>query len=797
MNPALAPGVTAAACVGLGLLFPSLAHADPPLHLSAAPSAAVSTVPPPPEPKRKIVDAPFDVEPKAPAALVTLSLEHADLSELVRTVSDMTGRRFLVEATPKSFDANILAPQRVTVAEAYQAFLTILAHNHLTVVSRGRFFAIVDAADAPHEAPIVGADEAVPAEDRYVTLVHRLAHVPAETVAPVLGKLASHDGTIVPYGELLIITDTGSNVHRMMRVLDEVDVTAGTPDRVWLEPLKFALSGDVKKELDDLLDLKETPEKAEKGAHVGAASGARIRRLVAIDRPNALLVVGSQAGYERLLEILRGIDVDQPATGQMHVVMLEHTEAKKLVAAINEATTAAAPSPQAGGSTGATTARVSVGALEAPVRVSAEETNNALLVTANAHDFAAVREVIRALDQPRRQVFIEAVVMDLSNDRTETWDPSESGFADLSGSMGAGAGAFGGFNPVQAMSLPTDPTALQGMVLGVHGPSIPVPGFLQGVIGTSTIPGIGFFIDASVVSQDSDVLQTPSVMTTDNIPAELHVQLNTSLQRNVASVGLPGAAATSGISSLLGTAPTAAASGYTPFAAPATQNYGKIGPQLLVTPHLNDSDDVRLDIDETLSDLTPDPPQGSLGTINYIEREAKTTLTVKDGHTAVIGGLVRDLVQHAATKVPILGDIPILGALFRSTKDVTSKANLVLVLTPHIIRSEEDMRLVFEKRMAERQEFLDHYALFRDDRDPAPCFALERGQGMLGAIRVSARAIEDERALARETARSSPATHEPQPALDLPTDAPRPVELPRPDAPPATNPLRLVEKVER
>jgi general secretion pathway protein D len=345
------------------------------------------------------------------------------------------------------------------------------------------------------------------------------------------------------------------------------------------------------------------------------------------------------------------------------------------------------------------------------------------------------------------------------------------------------------------MTLPTDPTALQGMVLGVHGPSIPVPGFLQGVIGTSTIPGIGFFIDASVISQDSDVLQTPSIMTTDNIPAEIHVQLNTSLQRNVASFGtssLPGA---SGISSLLGTPPAATGltSGYTPFAAPATQNYGKIGPQIQVTPHLNDSDDVRLDIDETLSDLTPDPPQGSLGTINYIEREAKTTLTVKDGRTAVIGGLVRDLVQHTATKVPILGDIPLLGALFRSTKDVTSKANLVLVLTPHIIRSEEDMRRVFEKRMAERQEFLDHYALFRDDRDPAPLFAPEKGNGLVSEIRATAHTILEDKALASALEKPRAAAHEPQPALDLPT-GPTPTDAPRPESGPPANPLRRVER---
>ena len=134
---------------------------------------------------------------------------------------------------------------------------------------------------------------------------------------------------------------------------------------------------------------------------------------------------------------------------------------------------------------------------------------------------------------------------------------------------------------------------------------------------------------------------------------------------------------------------------------------------------------------ETISDIGA--THGTLGTVDFTERGAQTTLTVKDGHTAVIGGLVRDRVVHSATKIPLLGDIPVIGALFRSTLDQAEKGNLVLVLTPHIIRSEDDMRRIFEQRMQERQEFLDHYFVFRDGTpvgfDPA------RGHGLLAELR--------------------------------------------------------------
>jgi general secretion pathway protein D len=697
---------------------------------------------------RLSVDPALEHPARGPDELVTLSFENAELPDLVRTMSEMTGKRFILAAAPKSFQATVVAPQKVTVAEAYQAFLVVLAANHLTIVPRGRFFKIVEAQDAAHEAPVQSTRDGVAAEERYVTYLHRVAHVSAEEVANgVLAKLASHDGAVLPYGSLLLITDTGASVQRMMRVLEEIDV-AQAEDKVWLEPLKYVPSMDVKKELDELLDTRDK----DKPKAPAVPGGARVAKLVALDRPNALLVVGSPAGYERLLELLRAIDVPTPSEGQMHVVMLQHADAKKIVGPINEAVSAAAGSGAGSGPAGAAAGAARV--LEAPVKVSAEETNNALIVTASAHDFAAVREVIRNLDQPRRQVYIEAVIMDLSVQRTNVLDTAFHGFAptDSSGSV-----VYGGSNPLKSLLLPTDASTLQALVLGVRGPSIPVPDFLQSTLGTSSIPGLGFFLDAVATQSDTDILQTPHVLATDNSPAEIHVQLNTSLQRNAPSFGVP---STTGSS----TGAASALAGLSLLSAPAAANYGKIGPKIKITPHIDESDEVRLDVEETISDINGGP-QGSLGTIDFTERGAATTLTVKDRHAAVIGGLVRDKVLHQVTKVPLLGDIPVLGALFRSSNDSVEKANLVLVLTPYIIRTEDDMREIFEQRMQERQEFIDHYFAFRDG--PPLGFDPRHGRGLLGALRVSYRDIAERRVPAPEE--STVVTHQPRPGLDLPS----------------------------
>jgi general secretion pathway protein D len=773
-------------------------HPAPPVSLGGAPSSPAA--PPLSTPAMPPPDAGIEHSPKKPGELVALSLQNAELGDLAKAMGELTGKRFVVLASPKSFQATVFAPEKVTVSEAYQAFLSILAANHLTVVPQGRYYKIIDAQDALHEAPVRSSSDGLPAEERFVTYVHRVAHLSAEEVAAsVLSKLASHDGSIIPYGNVLFLTDTATNVQRMMRVLDEIDV-AQAEDKLWLVPLQFVSSADVKKELEEVLDgasgrspSGHAADGASGQSPSGHAADARVTKLVALDHPNALLVVGSEAGCARLLDIVRPIDVASPGESRMHVVLLEHADAKKLVDALNQAVTAAQGSGAPGGG-----GKPGLGGLESQVKISAEETNNALIVTASAHDFAAIREVIRDLDRPRRQVYIEAVVMDLDVQRTTQMDAAMHGFGDLNDALGAGSVLYGGANPLASILLPTDSTALQGLVLGVRGPSIPVPDFLAQPLGISSIPGLGFFLDAYAVASNGDILQTPHVLATDNIPATIYVQLNTSLQRNAASYGVPGAAGAQSASAL---------GSLSLLSAPAAANYGKIGPKIKITPHLNESDDVRLDVEETISDLTADPPQGTLGTVDFVERGATTTLTVRDQRTAIIGGLVRDKVTHAATKVPLLGDIPVLGALFRSSKDVVEKANLVLVLTPYIVRDEDDMRHILEKRMQERQEFLDHYFVFRDS-PRGGAFEPARSRGLLAELRASQRDVDARRKL-ESPPPATTITYDLRPPLDLPSLAPA-TNHAKQAAPAAqattgasmpplnvTPPLRKVEHVER
>ncbi|MDI1484807.1 secretin N-terminal domain-containing protein, partial [Polyangium sp. y55x31] len=407
---------------------------------------------------------------------------------------------------------------------------------------------------------------------------------------------------------------------------------------------------------------------------------------------------------------------------------------------------------------------------EGQVKITCDEGSNKLVVTSSLRDYAALRSVIDELDQPRRQVFIEAVIMDVNVDRTNDvgvrWHmgapvPSP---VDIDGVTGDGI-AYGGMDPLTSAGAPLSvANQLGAFALGVRGPTIAESANLLGT-GIS-IPAFGVIMHAMATDSDSNVLATPHILATDNIPATIEIGQNIPLQTNVggglgslagAAGGAAGAAGGLGSLGLLG--------GLGGFSAPRQD----VGTKIEVTPHVNDSDQVRLEITEGISEAGA-PLPGALGAIPITKRNAKTTLVVRDQQTVVIGGLMRDAVTNSRTKIPILGDIPILGALFRTTKKTMQKTNLLLVLTPYIIRDQEDLRAIFERKMQERQEFLDRYFVFGDsDWEPPKDYA--RANGLVEDIRQSQIKMAERARLEEEAKPKGARSHEPGQPIAVPSIA--------------------------
>jgi general secretion pathway protein D len=711
----------------------------------------------------------------SPRTRVTFNLEDAELPDLVRLISNMTGRRFILPSQLRSIKATVFAPTKVTVAEAYQAFLSVLEVNGFTVVPAGKYLKIVETKQIERQPlGIYGDEGGIPSTDRYVTRIQHLEHVSAEDVSNLLTRFASRTGNVTSYGpsNMLILTDTGAQIRRMLRLIDAVDLPrSGT--QTWIEPIHYANAADLADRLLEIFAVNTTAggratparPKRKPGTNVSALVGEvvsepTIQNIIADDRTNSLIITATERAYLQILEMIRQLDVQLEGEGRIHVHYVQHgaaTDIAEALTALIGAGRTTAPTAARGRATprgraaAAATAPTTGSLFEGNILVTAYEPSNALVVTASLHDFTALRGVIERLDAPRKQVFIEAVVMELGIERT-----SELGF-----SFHGGAGNFPtdgslslfGFNAPSSIDITQN--NLTGLALGVRGPTIENS---QQLVGFS-VPGFGVVVTALANSGDADVLSTPHIIAIDNTEAEISVGQNIPLQTNGVA---PGTFAGAGSLGALG------------IAAQGGQDLGSlgalagglgsvarqdVGTTIRVTPHINANNEVRLEIEEEISEQGA--TSGTLGVVSINKRTARTEIMVRDQQTIVIGGLMRDSVQNKEDKVPVLGDIPILGALFRKTNKSKQKTNLLLILTPYIIRDPGDLREIFERKMQERQQMIDRYFVFGEEKFE-PHIDYSRTRGLVAEIVNEIDNVEKEIALARAAELQPPPEHVPR-----------------------------------
>jgi general secretion pathway protein D len=773
----------------LGVVLPAVAQAQDPSEPAADEARREPDLPgtkaPPPQSMdsiAKAVDTPY--RPKPGGHRIKFNLEDADLAELVNHISSLTGKRFIYGSKVRKVSITVVSPTPVTLAEAYEAFLSVLQANGLTVVPQGEFLKIVDSAGVSQALPpLFPRASPVPDTDAYVTRLYRLKSVSANEVSSLLSKFKSKEGDITVYepGGLLIITDTGAHVRRLIRLIEEVDVGSASA-RMWIEPVHYGDARDYAKQVNDIFQL-------DKGA-----GGGGLLRVLADEQTNSLIIVGSNEGYLRLLEFLKRVDTAPAAEGRIHVLTLQNAVAEELAqtltrmlsgtggggsrgarnAAAGGAAAAPAPAAASGGNDGL---------FEGAVRVTADKATNSLIVTSSTRDYAQLRMVIDHLDRERRQVFIEAVIMDLTTDHNNTLGLAYHGGATAPLFGQEDSIILGGFDAQESIA---GPTQLQALALGVRGPDLQgtegrIPILPPGV----SIPAFGVALNAVAISQDSNVLSTPHIIAMDNTEAEINVGANIPLQTNQGGLGglapllggLGGGQALQGGVGGLGALGALGSLGGAP--------RQDVGTKIKLTPHINKNNQVRLEIEEEISEQGA--TSGDLGAVSITQRNAKTTLVVDDQQTVVIGGLMRDTKLVSQEKIPLLGDLPVLGFLFRKNTTIKQKSNLLLILTPYVIQSQEDLRKVFTRKMQERQEFLDRYFVFNGDWQPPRDYA--RANGLVEEIRQAFAKMAEQRRLELEGMPSDAKTHQPTEPLDLPVEVgPSPGGAPgaAPGAPKAT-----------
>jgi len=733
-----------------------------------------------------------------------LAFNKADILDLLEQASRWTCRNFAYTEEVVRGKITLLSKTPVTPEEAYAAFLAALNSNGIAMYQTGKYWKLVRIADAK-KVPIptlVGEDADYPAVEQPVTKLFRLRFVDPDQLRAVLGNFTSPQGadiqTIQP--DLLLITDISLNVRRIEKLLEALD-RPGSNDLVRTIQVQYAPARDVADKVNQI--FVQTPGQPGKGtrrpviggvATPGAAPGAApagggaesgeisISKVVADERTNKLIVISDEKSFQRIMELVRQLDTPTAGEGTIHVIFLKNANAEDLSNTLqNLASGASRRTGSSGSPVPGAGAMASPPGVSAPrpsgsgtaelfsgeVKVTADKPSNSLVIVASASDFAVVQRLIDKLDRPRRQVFVEAVIMEV--DISNTFDLGVGMHLAVPVNTANGKGFIPiGLEPGRINSLnPSSALQLGGFLTGLVGP---VSAELKDIF---PFPSVGVVIQALQSNSDVNVLSTPHLIAQDNEESEIIVGQNVPFQAGYNPGFATGATGTNASTSTL-------ANNFNVASLIAPIQRQNVDLKLKIKPQIHEGDMVRMDIEESQEEIVSNDP--TLGPTTA-KRSVKTKVVVKDQSTIVIGGLVQERNLTSVSKVPLLGDIPILGWAFRSTNTIKKKTNLLLLLTPYIIRDQSDFRRILERKQREHREL---YELYYGKK---PEFALAEGTSRPGPLTRIRQQVELENAKIENGGMGSPGEKTMRPPSYGPATKPAPAT---PPVPPQTIPATPV-----
>jgi general secretion pathway protein D len=470
----------------------------------------------------------------------------------------------------------------------------------------------------------------------------------------------------------LVITDRASNIHRLLRIIEQIDVRI-VEEKINVFPLEYASAKTLADKLGQLMAVD--PRQPAPGRPPAPVAAQRIVKIIPEERTNSLIVLANEQDTQEVRKLISRLDTEAPkGKSQLHVRYLEHARAEELAKVLNSIVTGKAKAAPAAG-------RPAAGAPPEEVSITADKATNSLVITASPQEFRELEEVIVKLDMIRSQVLVEALIAEVSMEKSlqigVDWRIMDQ---PVEGSIrGFGGSDFGQISGVQTGALPSS-TGDTGLLLGV------AKGFIT--IGGVQVPNIGMLVRAFQKDTDANVLSTPHILTMDNEKAKIIVADNVPLLKS--DLTTPLATATTTVSNV---------------AVSRTFEYKDIGIQLEITPHISKGSMVRLEISTEVSNILAIDPANP-GFVTTRKRQATTTVAVDNGQIIVIGGLIRDESADTTKKVPCVGNVPVLGWLFKNFAGTNTKTNLLIFISPQIIRSAEDLEKATAKKKKESEENL-------------------------------------------------------------------------------------------
>jgi general secretion pathway protein D len=604
----------------------------------------------------------------------TVNFKDTDIQELIRFVAKASKKTIIIDPKVKG-KVQVISATPVNSEELYALFLSILEIHGFAAVDSGDVTRIIPGKDA-RTAPVpVIRGQRTSITSEIVTQVIQLENISAQKLIPVLRPLVPQQGHMAAYGpsNAIIISDTTANINRIRQVIESIDLSA--VEKTDIVSLEHASAEEVVRMLQQLQKTETAKGQAESKKLI----------LVADKRTNSVLVTGDELERQRLKSLITYLDTPLAQSGNVKVIYLKYADATELSTVLSKVVQNMErmhennDKTKVAGKTAAT--------------IEADDGTNSLIVTAEADTMQSLLAVVEKLDIRRAQVQVEVIIVEMTDN-----DGHDLGiewlFINDSGAYGASNNSGLG-NSIAAAAFETDD----------NGDPVDARGGIAGAIGSAAgqVLGIGrldddlsFNVVVNALQQNTaaNILSTPSLLTLDNEEASFVVGQSIPF--------VTGSYTATGDSS---------SNPDNPFQTVEREN---VGITLTVTPQINEGDSLVLAISQEVSNIV-----GTSAILNSnpitSERKIDTKILADNGQTIVLGGLIEDNISESVQKVPILGDIPYLGRLFRSTSTNVGKKNLLIFLRPTIVRDKREMdsvtagkyRLIREQQLREIEEGVD------------------------------------------------------------------------------------------
>ena len=579
---------------------------------------------------------------------VVLNFNEVDISTMVKFISDLTGKNFILDERVKG-KISVYSPSKLSIEEAYNVFVSVLELKGFTVVQSGKVAKIVPSAGARQSGfTLLPAGQALPVNDSYVAQVTKLENISAQEALTFLQPMVSRDGHISVFGpgNLILMVDSSLNIRKLHGILQTIDTerTRGGLEIIYLKNASAESAATIIRQWLSGSDGKPA------GQPATTTGGGSTGSVLADQRLNALLVFGNESTKNAVRELVGKLDVAPPeASSKVNVYYLENTDATEMAKVLDGVVK--------GISAQATTAPGAAAPQTSPfesgkITITADKASNSLVIMASPNDYNNLAQVIKKLDRRSKQVFVQVLIAEVSLDKSRE--------------LGLQSGVLGGgvLNKYLTVAGLYDPLG----TLGTIGSILTQGGTLTPDVTASPV-NLTSVLKALDKNGLVNILSTPNILTSDNKEAEINVGENVPFQGSATQ-------------SSIGTT--------------TSVERKDIGINLKIKPQVSEGDYIRLDINQEISAVKDS--KGQAIDLITTKRSAKTSVVVKDKETVVIGGLIQDTEDETVQKVPFLGDIPGLGWLFKTKTKTRKKTNLMILLTPRIVRDAADLMTVSDEQ---------------------------------------------------------------------------------------------------